>query len=211
MKKLIFIAFIALLFLFSCVNPPKSNQIESQKKDSIYWAEKKAKAYLHADSIFTGFMDLKWNSSKKEAIKYFKTSKELKVDFLSGEDDASVLGDVIYHKGSFAGSKVSSVALTYFNDKLYDVWIDFGYKSDVFQQTLIESLELKYGKAYKTGKLCVWDFDILSSENRPKIILVDEVEGLSLSYISKYRDAYEAEIKQIKDNKEKSSVKSKDL
>ncbi|MDP3643841.1 MAG: hypothetical protein Q8S54_11705 [Bacteroidota bacterium] len=204
-----FILSIISLFLFSCVNPQKSNQIESKKKDSIFWAdfwaEKDAKAFKHADSIFTGFMDLKWNSSKKEAIKYFKASKELKVDFITSE------GDVIYLKGSFAGSIVKSLSLTYFNDKLYDVWIDFGYKSDVFQQTLIENLEIKYGKAYKTEKLCKWDFGIHSEENNPIIYFSDDKEGLSLTYISKYRDEYEAEKQRLEDNKEKSSIKLKDL
>jgi hypothetical protein len=191
------------LFLFSCLNPQKPKQIESRKKDSIYRVEREAKAFLHADSVFTGFLDLKWNSSKKEAIKYFKTSKELKVDFIDG--------DVIYLKGSFAGSKVNGLSLTYFNDKLYDAWIDFGYKSDVFQQTLIEILNQKYGEAYKTGIFCIWDFGISSSVNRPKIQLSDEKEGLSLLYMSKYRDEYEAEIQRSKDNKEKSSIKLKDL
>ncbi len=205
--SLILVSFV----LFSCVNPPKSNQIESRKIDSVKYALIQEKAIIHADSIFTGFLDLKWNSSKKEAIKYFKTSKELKVDFITGEGDATPLGDAIYLKGSFAGSKVNSVVLTYFSDKLFDVWVDFGYKSDVFQQTLVENLELKYGKAYKQEKLCVWDFGISSSVNHPKISLSDEKEGLSLLYLSKYRDEYEAEIKRLKDNKEKSSIKVKDL
>jgi hypothetical protein len=204
-KLLVILSIIALFFLFSCVNPQKLNQIESNKKDSIYWAEKKAKAFMHADSIFTGFMDLKWNSSKKEAIKYFKTSKELKVDFITPE------GDVIYLKGYFAGSKVNALTLTYFNDKLYDVWIDFGYKSNVFQQTLIKNLELKYGKSYKTGKFYSWDFDISASKNHPKILLSDDPEGLSLLYMSKYRDEYEAEKQRLEDNKEKSFIKLKDL
>jgi len=187
-------------------NVQKSNQIDSRIKDSIYWAEKGAKVILHADSVFTGFMDLKWNSSKKEAIKFLKTSKELKVDFIT--DD----GCSIYFKGFFAGSVIKSSVLSYYNDKLYDAWVDFGYKSDVFQQTLIENLELKYGKAYKTDKVCMWDFGILSSaKNHPKIYLSDDKEGLSLSYISKYRDEYEAEKQKLKDNKEKSSIKLKDL
>lgn len=207
MKTLtLFLSLILVSFvLFSCVNPPKSNQIESRKNDSIYYALKQEKAIRHADSVFTGFMDLKWNSSKKEAIKYFKTSKELKVDYITSE------GDAIYLKGSFAGSNVNSVALTYYNDKLYDAWVDFGYKSDVFQQKLIENLELKYGEAYKTGKLCIWNFSISSSKNHPKITLSDDKEGLSLIYMSKYKAEYEAEIQRLKDNKEKSSIKVKDL
>lgn len=207
MKTLtLFLSLILVSFvLFSCVNPQKSNQIESHKKDSIYWAEREAKALIRADSIFTGFMDLKWNSSKKEAIKYFKTTKELKVDFITSE------GDQIYIKGSFAGSKINSSSLAYFDDKLYDVGIDFGYKSDVFKQTLIEILESKYGEAYKTGIYCTWDFGISSSVNHPKILLSDDPEGLLLLYMSKYKHEYEAEIQRLKDNKEKSSIKLKDL
>jgi hypothetical protein len=72
-------------------------------------------------------------------------------------------------------------------------------------------LELKYGKAYKTEKFCLWDFGISSSVNHPKIYLWNDEEGLSLGYMSKYRDEYEAEKQRLKDNKEKSSIKLKDL
>ena len=206
MKPSFILSIIVLFFLFSCVNPQKSNQIESIKSDSIYWAEKEAKTLMHADSVYTGFLDLKWNSSKKEAIKYFKTTKELKVDYITPDDNEICL------KGSFAGSNVKSLTLIYFNDKLYDVWIDFGYKSDVFRQTIIEQLELKYGKANKTEKLCIWDFGISTLEkNSPKIYLSDDKEGLSLTYISKYSDKYEAEKQRLKDKKEKSMIKVKDL
>lgn len=206
MKNLLLIlSIIALFFLFSCINPQKTNQIESKKKDSIYWAEKDAKALMHADSVFIGFMDLKWNSSKKELIKYLKTTKELKIDFITLD------GDYVYLKGSFAGSDVKSLSLAYYNDKLYQVWIDFGYKSGVFQQALIETLNQKYGEAYKTEKFCSWDFGILSSVNHPKILLSDKRDGLSLLYMSKYRDKYKEEEKQLKNNKEKSSIKLKDL
>ena len=174
------------------------------KKDSANVAKQEIKALMYADSIFTGFMDLKWNSSKREATKFFKTSKELKVDFIDE--------DVIYLKGYFAGSKVKGLSLTYYNDKLYDVWIDFGYKSDVFRETLIEGLEIKYGKAYKTEKLCIWNFGILTSvKERPKITLSEDKEGLWLLYASKYRDKYEYEKQLIKVNKEKSLIKIKEL
>ena len=87
MKHSLILTIITLFFLFSCLNPQKSNvqksnQTDSRIKDSIYWAEKGAKAILYADSVFTGFMDLKWNSSKKEAIKFLRLQKNLKLILL---------------------------------------------------------------------------------------------------------------------------------
>ena len=203
-NSLLSLSVITLFFLFSCINPQKTNQIESQKKDSIYWAEQEVKAFIHADSIFTGFMDLKWNSSKKEAIKYVKNSKDLKIESI-GDDD-------IFINGSFAGSDVKFISLTYYNDKLFKAYIDFGYKPVVFYETLIEKLELKYGKAYKSDKVCAWNFGISNSKkNRPQIYLSNNNEGVGLSYSSKYYDEYKLEKKQLEDKKEKSSIKLKDL
>lgn len=214
MKNLLII--LGMILICSCIQTTpqqKSNQIESQKKDSIYCAEKKEKALIHADSIFTGFMNLKWNSSKKEAIKYFKTSKELKISVISRELKIDVdLDDDVYLKGSFAGRKVEYILLKYFNDKLHRVDVDFGYQSDIFYKTLVEKLENKYGKPYITEKFCSWDFDISTSEeNKPEILISNDSEGLALIYISKYSDKYEKEEKQLKDSKEKSSIKLNDL
>jgi len=205
-NSLIILSVIALFFLFSCVNPQKPNQIESKKKDSIYWAGKEAKAFIHADSIFTGFMDLKWNSSKKEAVKFLKTSKDLKLSFITND------GGSLYFKGSFAGSKINSSSMSFYKDKLYDVWIDFGIKSEVFEQALVEKLELKYGNAYKSDKFYTWDFGVSFSEtNKPQILISKDKDGLALMYISKYKKQYEAEKAQIENSKEKNSIKLKDL
>jgi|GEM_PF-6772137 len=201
MKRL-FILSITVLYLFSCGNPKKKlSLIELLKRDSIAWANKLAIPVIRADSIFPGFMDLKWNSSKKEAIEYFKNSNELKVDFIASNGNINL-------KGSFAGGKVKSLTMYYFNDKLYEVLIDFGCKSDVLYQPLLEILELKYGKAIKTEKLCAWNFGFSTlTTNHPKIYLNEDDKGLTLSFQSKYSREYL--MQHLKDINEKNLIKLK--
>ena len=197
---------LALILFLSCNNQPKPVQkatnTETIKYDSTYFAERNKKAIIRADSIFTGFMGLKWYSKLDEAKKYFRTSKELKIKY--------VVDNILYLSGSYAGGQVKDLALTFYNDKLSDVWVDFGYKSDVFYNTLKESLVKKYGEPFNLTNGCVWNFNISDSEKyKPKINLSNDREGVSLLYISKYCDKYKDEVELVNRNKEKETLKSK--
>jgi hypothetical protein len=54
-----------LFILFSCVNNQNSNEKKNLKSENEY----------PQDTIFKGFLSLKWHSSKEEAIKYFSEGK----------------------------------------------------------------------------------------------------------------------------------------
>ena len=58
----------------------------------------------------------------------------------------------------------------------------------------------------------MWDFGIsITNKNSPKIFLGEDKEGFTLTYISKFRDKYLEEKSQKEADKEKNSVKGKDL